>query len=94
MQRRRLLRLGLTVLIVMVVLALAMQVVWAHNAGHIHLPNGECVDVGSGKHAHNPDQQDKIPGPGDQYGTRWAAEQGNTPIWPRHCDEPGAHAHP
>jgi hypothetical protein len=66
----------------------------AHNAGHIHLPNGECVDVGSGKHAHNPEQQDKIPGPGDQYGARWAAEQGNTPIWPRHCDEPGAHNHP
>lgn len=47
----------------------------AHNAGHIHRPNGECVDVGSGRHAHNPEKQDKIPGPGDQYGARWAAEQ-------------------
>jgi hypothetical protein len=28
----------------------------AHNAGHSHLPTGQCVDVGSGKHAHNPEQ--------------------------------------
>ena len=80
-------------LVVAAILALSTSVALAHNAGHIHLPTGECVDVGSGKHAHNPDQQDKIPGPGDQYGARWAAEQGNTPIWPRHCDEPGAHNH-
>ncbi len=65
----------------------------AHNAGHIHLPTGECVDVGSGKHAPT-ENQDKIPGPGDQYGARWAADQGNTPIYPRHCDEEGAHNHP
>jgi hypothetical protein len=78
------------ILALMVVVGSAM----AHNAGHIHLPTGECVDVGSGKHAHNPEQQDHIPGPGDQYGTRYAAELGNTPIWARHCDEVGAHAHP
>ena len=68
-------------------------VAYAHNAGHIHLPNGECVDVGSGKHAPT-EYQDKIPGPGDQYGARWAAELGDTPIYPLHCDEPGAHDHP
>jgi hypothetical protein len=73
-----------------VVLALAATAAFAHNAGHIHLPTGECQDVGSGKHG----TVDLIPGPGDQYGTRYAAEQGNTPIWPRHCDEPGAHSHP
>ncbi len=78
------------ILALMVVVGSAM----AHNAGHIHLPTGECVDVGSGKHAHNPEQQDHIPGPGDQYGARYAAEMGNTPIWARHCDEAGAHAHP
>jgi hypothetical protein len=81
-------------LVVAATLVLSGSVALAHNAGHIHLPNGECVDVGSGKHAHNPEEQDKIPGPGDQYGARWAAEQGNTPIWPRHCDEAGAHNHP
>jgi hypothetical protein len=75
-------------------LSLTASHVLAHNAGHVHTPNGACRDVGSGKHAHNPEQQDKIPGPGDQYGARWAAEQGNTPIEPRHCDEEGAHNHP
>jgi hypothetical protein len=69
---------------------LGFPIALAHNAGHVHTPSGQCVDVGSGKHAHNPDKQDRIPGPGDQYGARWAAEQGNTPIEPRHCDE----AHP
>ncbi len=66
--------------------------VQAHNAGHIHTPSGNCVDVGSGKHAPT-DNQDKIPGGGDQYGARWAAEL-TAPIFPRHCDEPGAHNHP
>lgn len=79
---------------VIVSLLLVASAALAHNAGHIHLPTGKCVDVGSGKHAHNPEQQDHIPGPGDQYGARYAAEMGNTPIWPRHCDEAGAHAHP
>ncbi len=70
------------------------SVVLAHNAGHIHLPNGECVDVGSGNHAPT-DNQDKDPNQrGDQYGARYAADQGNTPIYPRHCDEAGAHNHP
>lgn len=80
--------------IVAAVLIWAFPSVLAHNAGHVHTPNGECRDVGSGKHAHNPEEQDKIPGPGDQYGARWAAEQGNTPVEPRHCDEEGAHDHP
>lgn len=83
----------LTVALVIGVLVIPNAVAWAHNAGHIHVPNGKCVDVGSGKHAPT-ENQDKIPGPGDQYGARWAAELANTPIWPRHCDEPGAHNHP
>lgn len=77
--------------ILAVILALASTAVFAHNAGHIHFPDGTCLDVGSGKHN---DHVDLIPGPGDQYGTRYAALQGNTPIWPRHCDEAGAHDHP
>ncbi len=86
--------LAIVLLLVVIFSLILATAVGAHNAGHIHVPSGECVDVGSGKHAHNPEQQDRIPGPGDQYGARWAAEQGNTPIWPRHCDEPGAHNHP
>jgi hypothetical protein len=87
-------RLMLIVMAVILALMVVVGSAMAHNAGHIHLPTGECVDVGSGKHAHNPEQQDHIPGPGDQYGARYAAEMGNTPIWARHCDEAGAHAHP
>ena len=63
----------------------------AHNAGHLHLSNGRCQDVGSGKHH---DHADKYPDtPGDEYGTRWAADQGNTPIFPRHCDDPRPDTH-
>jgi hypothetical protein len=93
MNRRKQLIAGFIVGAAIVSSGLTAGQVLAHNAGHRHLPTGQCVDVGSGKHAHNPEQQDKIPGPGDQYGARWAAEQGNTPIYPRHCDEPGAHNH-
>lgn len=89
MRNRR--KLFILITVVIAALALTATIVMAHNAGHIHLGNGTCVDVGSGKH--HP-IVDLIPGPGDQYGTRFAAEMGNTPIWPRHCDEPGAHNHP
>jgi hypothetical protein len=60
-----------------------------HNAGHIILPSGECLDVGSNKEAplvgQDKTQLDLIPGPGDQYGARYAAVQGNTPILPGNC---------
>jgi len=81
-------------ILTMASLTLGGSVALAHNAGHIHLPNGECVDVGSGKHGPT-EHQDKDPNqPGDQHGARHAADQGKTPIYPRHCDEPGAHNHP
>lgn len=88
--------LGIFVAAVLVVQLFTGTVALAHNAGHIHTPSGACIDVGSGNHAHNPEHQDKIPGGGDEYGARWAAEQGNTPIHPRHCDDPrpGTHDHP
>ena len=94
MKRTKRLVVGIVVAGIIAFQGLIGGVALAHNAGHIHLPSGECQDVGSGKHAHNPEQQDKIPGPGDQYGARYAAEQGNTPIFARHCNETGAHAHP
>jgi hypothetical protein len=58
----------------------------AHNAGHI--------DVGSGKHHEHADKYPETPG--DEYGARWAADQGNTPVYPRHCDDPrpDTHNHP
>jgi hypothetical protein len=67
----------------------------AHNAGHMHLPTGECRDVGSGKH-HSNRQVDRYPATAsDEYGARWAADQGNTPIYQRFCDDPrpGTHDH-
>ena len=61
----------------------------AHNAAHFFLPNGTCHNVGSDKDApivgagnpnqspgsnNLPGQLDRLPGNGDQYGARYAAE--------------------
>ena len=61
----------------------------AHNAAHFFLPDGRCHEVGSNKDApivgdRNPNQSpgsnnlpgqlDRIPGNGDQYGARYAAD--------------------
>jgi len=60
----------------------------AHNAAHFFRPDGTCVNVGSNREApfvgagnpnqspgFNPDGQlDLNPGPGDQYGARFAAD--------------------
>jgi len=83
------------VLLALVGLMTLTPVAQAHNAGHVFLPSGACVDVGSGKEAplvpaSNPNrnlqgQLDLIPGSGDQYGARFAADQGNTPILPAEC---------
>jgi hypothetical protein len=61
----------------------------AHNAAHFFLPNGTCHEVGSNREApivgagnpnqspgfNRPGQLDLIPGSGDQYGARYAAER-------------------
>jgi hypothetical protein len=77
--------------------ALAPAVALAHNAGHIDLPTGECVNVGGanevllpppaqapqtadGKLDLNPDV------PGDNFGARFAVDQGNTPILRGHSE--------
>jgi hypothetical protein len=63
----------------------------AHNAGYVITGNGACQEVGSNKEAplvpeQNPNrngatgQLDLIPGPGDQYGARFAADQGNSAV--------------
>jgi hypothetical protein len=61
----------------------------AHNAAHFFLPDGTCHEVGSNRDApivgagnpnqspgsnNLPGQLDLIPGDGDQYGARYAAE--------------------
>jgi len=71
----------------------------AHNAGHIYI-DGRCLEVGSNKEAPfvgqgapqtDEGQLDLIYDPklgvdvSDQYGARWAATRGNTPILPSNC---------
>ena len=71
----------------------------AHNAAHFFLPNGICHEVGSDKDApivghgnpnqspgfnNLPGQLDLIPGNGDQYGARYAAEHSPT-LLPGNC---------
>lgn len=62
----------------------------AHNAGHFFLPDGTCHEVGSFLPAPlvGPDQVtlDLMPTtPQDEYGTSFAAFQGNTPLLPGGC---------
>ena len=71
----------------------------AHNAGHIFI-DGRCLEVGSNKEApfvgpgapqNALGQLDLIYDPrsgvdvSDQYGARWAATRGDTPILPGNC---------
>ena len=71
----------------------------AHNAGHIFI-DGRCLEVGSSKEApvvgqgapqNALGQLDLIYDPAngvdvsDQYGARWAATRGSTPILPGSC---------
>ena len=62
----------------------------AHNAGHFFLPDGTCQQVGSFLPAplvgRDKSQLDLIPAtPQDEYGTSFAAFQGNTPLLPGGC---------
>ena len=68
----------------------------AHNAGHIILPSGECINVGGNNSVRLPDnaqaytnaagERDLIPGTsGDEIGARFAAEQGKSAVLPRSC---------
>jgi hypothetical protein len=54
----------------------------AHNAGHISLPSGACLEIGSFKES--PGDLDLIPEtedpPFDEYGASFAAGKGRTPI--------------
>jgi hypothetical protein len=63
----------------------------AHNAGYVITGDGTCQEVGSNKEGpvvpeQNPNrnattgQLDLITGPGDQYGARFAADQGSSAV--------------
>ena len=91
-------RLIIALLITLLASPMTVSVASAHNAGHIITPDGQCVNVGSLKESPDvsdsnpnlntttdPGQLDLIPGPGDQYGARFAANQGNSAILPGPC---------
>jgi hypothetical protein len=68
----------------------ASQSVAAHNAGHVMLPSGACLEIGSFKPVFlGPDKAtaiDLMPETGpDEIGTSFAAFQGDTPILPGPC---------
>ena len=82
-----------------ITLTVPVGIAGAHNAAHLFLPDGSCHDVGSNKDApivgagnpnqspgsnNPPGQLDLIPGNGDQYGARWAAERSLT-LLPGNC---------
>jgi len=82
-----------TTLVVAAVLALAsIPAASAHNAGHVVLPDGTCVEIGSFKSVVTgpdkttpPDLIPPTPQPPREIGTSFAAFQGNTPILPGPC---------
>jgi hypothetical protein len=62
----------------------------AHNAGHLFLPDGTCLQVGSFREAPivGPDgvQLDLVPEtPQDEYGVSFVGKSGQTPIFPGPC---------
>jgi len=65
----------------------------AHNLGHVFLPDGTCVEVGSAREAplvgKDRAQLDLVPGtpnpPRDEYGTSFVGYWGNTPVLPGRC---------
>jgi hypothetical protein len=88
-------RLVIALLIALLSSLMPVGAALAHNAGHIILPDGQCLNVGSLKEAPmvgdgNPNQLpngqlDLIPGSGDQYGARFAADQGQSAVLPGEC---------
>ena len=87
-------RIVIALLITLLVSLMPVGAALAHNAGHIVI-DGQCHNVGSLKDAPvvgagNPNQLpngqlDLIPGPGDQYGARFAADQGASAVLPGEC---------
>ena len=81
---RRRMFIGVAVAPVVAAAMLAVTPAFAHNAGHVVLPSGVCLEIGSFKES--PGDLDLIPEtpdpPFDEYGASFAASRGNTPILP------------
>ena len=81
----------MNVLVIALVGVIALPAVAAaHNRGHVFLPDGTCLEIGSAKEAplvgKDKTQLDLVPGtpnpPRDEYGTSFGGYWGNTPILP------------
>ena len=90
MLRSKLIRIGLGVALALIAMPMIAA---AHNLGHLTLPDGTCMEIGSAKEAPfvGPDhtQLDLIPQtanpPRDEYGVSFVGFWGNTPIAPGRC---------
>ena len=90
MLRSKLIRIGLGVALALIAMPMIAA---AHNLGHVTLPDGTCMEIGSAKEAPlvGPDhtQLDLIPQtsnpPFDEYGVSFVGASGNTPIRPGRC---------
>lgn len=97
-------RVLLALLVATALMALSIATVAAHNAGCVETGNGEYVFVGSNRDSpivpeQNPNRNsdgnlDLIEGSGDQYGARYAADQGNSAVErpSANCDATGPRA--
>ncbi len=83
---------------VLVALALVapVGVASAHNAGHVILPSGECLNVGGQNSVKVPEQNphrndngeldlDPSTPDKDEFGARYAADQGKSKVLPKPC---------
>jgi hypothetical protein len=87
MKRKRTIT-SIAVAVIVALQLLGSSITLAHNAGHFFL-KGRCITLGSLKPGPfvgpNKEQLDLIEGPGDQFGVRYAADQGLTPVLPGEC---------
>ena len=89
---RRLRNIGLSVGLTALALIVVPAGAAAHNVGHITLPGGQCLAIGSGREAplvgQDRTQLDLVPQtplPRDEYGVSFVGFGRNTPILPGPC---------
>ena len=90
MLRSKLIRIGLGVALALIAMPMIAA---AHNLGHLTLPDGRCMEIGSAREAPlvGPDhtQLDLIPRtpnpPFDEYGVSFVGKTKDTPIFPGEC---------
>ena len=97
MVRSRLIRIVFAATLALVAIPM---IATAHNLGHVFLPDGSCLELGSAKEAplvgQDRTQLDLVPQtptvPRDEYGVSFVGFWGNTPILPGRCPVVSAQA--